>query len=167
MSDLLLTCLLDCYCFHLSPEWVLDNSCGQRTLLDLCRVPSSHYRTVNLLVTLKEQPACSPVADLLLLSCCVSEPRDLMSDVVSYGLVPLIYISLRIRRKVCNTWRQTVKSAANTCADCLFLVDPKLARATPYHQKSKILQPPPWVHSSERSERAQGGVEGRSPRRKL
>ena len=73
VSDLLLTCLLGCYCFHLSPEWVLDNSCGHKTLLNLCRVPSSHYWTVNLLVALKEQPACS--SGLLLLSCCVSEPR--------------------------------------------------------------------------------------------
>ena len=32
-SDLLLTCLLDCYCLHPSPECVLDNSYGQKTLL--------------------------------------------------------------------------------------------------------------------------------------
>ena len=51
-------------------------------------------------------------------------------------------------------------------------VDPKLANTSPVEQNPRVLCPgwparPPTLHSSERSERAQGGVEGRNPRRKL
>ena len=51
-------------------------------------------------------------------------------------------------------------------------VDPKLANTTPVETNPRVLCPgwpagPSTLHSSDRSERAQGGVEGRSPRRKL
>ena len=51
-------------------------------------------------------------------------------------------------------------------------VGPKLANTTPVEQNISGLcfgwpVGPPTLHSSERSERVQGGVEGRSPRRKL
>ena len=50
------------------------------------------------------------------------------------------------------------------------MVDPKLSNTTPDQQNVKVFCPgwpvgSPTLHSSERSERAQGGVEGRSPRR--
>ena len=51
-------------------------------------------------------------------------------------------------------------------------VDPKLANTTPVEQNTRALCPgwparSPTLHLSERSERAQGGVGGRSSRRKL
>ena len=71
-SDLLLTCLLGCYCLHPSPDVCLTTPMVKRHSWPM-PCPSSHYWTVNLLVALKGQPACSSC--LLLLSCCVSEPR--------------------------------------------------------------------------------------------
>ena len=52
------------------------------------------------------------------------------------------------------------------------MVDPKLANTTPVGQNIWVFcfgwpVGPPTLHSSERSERVQGGVEGRSPRRKF
>ena len=53
--------------------------------------------------------------------------ESLMSDAVSYGLVTLIYISLRIKIEVCITCKQTVQSVVGTCADCPFLLSHSLA----------------------------------------